>query len=179
MSSENFFRRKFLFRINYKEHNDTRSVVRLCFLLLSSPTKPHTRDAYTYFLGTREKLPVVSESVLPVTEKEGKGDGEMKHRSSNKGVRKFITYIKWMLFMILLVDKQFNFSWCTFFYLKYFGTLGSTSKGLKPEPYPIKMESRNRLASGTAHSRFPLHNNMWWQYWTDILQRKNNVGVLK
>ena len=81
--------------------------------------------------------------------------------------------------MILLVDKQFNFSWCTFFYLKYFGTLGSTSKGLKPEPYPIKMESRNRLASGTAHSRFPLHNNMWWQYWTDILQRKNNVGVLK
>ena len=29
--------------------------------------------------------------------------------------------------------------------------LGSTCKGSKPEPYPIKKENRNRCASGPAH----------------------------
>ena len=42
-----------------------------------------------------------------------------------------------------------------------FGTsleLGSASKGSKPEPYPIKAESRNMHASGpTHHTQFLLN----------------------
>ena len=54
-------------------------VVWLCFLLLSpyKMTQLWRHNACSSILGTREKLPVWSESALPVTEKEGKGEGNM------------------------------------------------------------------------------------------------------
>ena len=42
----------------------------------------HYNAACSSFFGTREQLPVSSESALPVTKKEGKGEGKRRNDSS-------------------------------------------------------------------------------------------------
>ena len=96
------------------------------YLALCKMTMTWRHDACSSFLGTREKIPVWSESALPVTGKEGKGEGNKSIGPRTKYGHANLTLI-WItdlfagIYGILKTDRKKFFCEVSFFCGTFFG----------------------------------------------------------